>query len=229
MRLGDISAYFESGNTERSVGTISYNKSDPGGKSYGKYQIAARTGTLKKYIAWSVFTSEFQGVHPASSEFDAVWKRLAEEKPEEFERDQYQFIVQTHYNPVERAAKPLGFDVTNVAVQEALFSIGVQHGGYKTILREAVVFRAQGKTQIEALYEARRNYVNKLSLSQQIKSALQKRYDKEYQIVKILFEGGVSEVELFLHKNVPEQDPEPPVQHTTETTTPVESQNTAIP
>ena len=229
MRLGDISAYFESGNTERSVGTISYNKSDPGGKSYGKYQIAARTGTLKKYIAWSIYNAEFQGVHPASSEFDAIWKRLAEEHPIEFEQDQYNFIKTTHYNPVERAAKPLGFDTNNIGIQEALFSIGVQHGGYKTILREAVVLRAKGQTQVESLYNARRSYVNKLALSSQIKSALQKRYDKEYQIVKTLFEGGVSEVELFLHKNVPEQDPEPPVQHTTETTTPVESQNTAIP
>lgn len=227
MRLGDISAYFESGNTERSVGTISYNKSDPGGKSYGKYQIATKTGTLKKYIAWSIYNAEFQGVHPASAEFDAVWKRLAEEKPEEFERDQYQFIVQTHYNPVERAAKPLGFDTNNLGVQEALFSIGVQHGGYKTILREAVVLRAKGQTQVEALYNARKSYVNKLALSPQIKSALQKRYDKEYQIVKTLFEGGVSEVELLLHK--PEHVRKQPAQHTSETTTPQSNQSTTIP
>ena len=227
MRLGDISAYFESGNTERSVGTISYNKSDPGGKSYGKYQIATKTGTLKKYIAWSIYNAEFQGVHPASSEFDAIWKRLAAEHPIEFEQDQYNFIKTTHYNPVERAAKPLGFDTNNLGVQEALFSIGVQHGGYKTILREAVVLRAKGQTQVEALYNARRSYVNKLALSSQIKSALQKRYDKEYQIVKTLFEGGVSEVELLLYK--PEHVQEQPAPHTNETTTPESNQSTAIP
>ena len=227
MRLGDISAYFESGNTERSVGTISYNKSDPGGKSYGKYQIATKTGTLKKYIAWSIYNAEFQGVHPASSEFDAIWKRLAEEHPIEFEQDQYNFIKTTHYNPVERAAKPMGFDTNNLGVQEALFSIGVQHGGYKTILREAVVLRAKGQTQVEALYNARKAYVNKLSLNQQIKAALQKRYDKEYQIVKTLFEGGVSEVELLLYK--PERAQEQPAPHTSETTTLESNQNTAIP
>ena len=227
MRLGDISAYFESGNTDRSVGTISYNKSDPGGKSYGKYQIATKTGTLKKYIAWSIYNAEFQGVHPASSEFDAIWKRLAEEHPIEFEQDQYNFIKTTHYNPVERAAKPMGFDTNNLGVQEALFSIGVQHGGYKTILREAVVLRAKGQTQVEALYNARKAYVNKLSLNQQIKAALQKRYDKEYQIVKTLFEGGVSEVELLLYK--PERAQEQPAPHTSETTTLESNQNTAIP
>lgn len=218
MRLGDISAYFESGNTERSVGTISYNKSDPGGKSYGKYQIATKTGTLKKYIAWSIYNAEFQGVHPASSEFDAIWKRLATEHPVEFENDQYEFIKTTHYNPVERAAKPMGFDTNNLGVQEALFSIGVQHGGYKTILREALILKAQGQTQIEALYNARKAYVNKLSLNQQIKNALQKRYDTEYQMVRLLFEGDVSEVELLVHKPSPENQ-EPPAQDTTQKTT----------
>ena len=227
MRLGDISAYFESGNTERSVGTISYNKSDPGGKSYGKYQIATNTGTLKKYIAWSVFTSEFQGVHPASSEFDAIWKRLAEEHPIEFEQDQYLFIVQTHYKPVERAAAPLGFDINNLGVQEALFSIGVQHGGYKIILKEAVTLKAKGQSQVEALYNARKSYVNKLALNQQIKDALQKRYDKELKIVQILARGEVSEVELMLYKQTPIHQ-EQSVQRTTETTKAHLNQNTTI-
>lgn len=228
MRLGDISAYFESGNNGRSVGTISYNKSDPGGKSYGKYQIATKTGTLKKYIAWSIYNAEFQGVHPASSEFDAIWKRLAAEHPIEFEQDQYNFIKTTHYNPVERAAKPMGFDTNNFGVQEALFSIGVQHGGYKTILREAVVLRAKGQTQVEALYNARAAYVNKLALSPQIKAALQKRYDKELKIVQILSRGEVSEVELLINKQIPTLQ-EPPAQHTNETTTAPETQNTTIP
>lgn len=219
MRLGDISAYFESGNTSRSVGTISFNKSDPGGKSYGKYQIATRTGTLKKYIAWSVFNAEFQGVHPASAEFDAIWKRLAEEKPIEFEQDQYNFIKATHYEPVARAAKDMGFNLKDEGVQEALFSIGVQHGGFKTILREAFTLRAKGQSQVEALYNARRNYVNKLSLSQQIKNALQKRYENESRIVRILSEGGVAEVELFLHKNEPKPLQVLLVRRTTETTT----------
>lgn len=201
MKLGSISAYFESGNTERSVGTISFNPSDPGGKSYGKYQIAVRPGTLKKYIAWSVFNSEFQGVHPGSAEFDAVWKRLAEEKPEEFEKDQFEFIKSTHYNPVERAAKTFGFDVTNEAIQEALFSIGVQHGGFKTILRLASALRSKVGSDIEALYEARKKYVSNLNMADKIKQALQKRYEREASLVKMISQGLVHELEQLLHNH----------------------------
>ena len=178
--LGYISALYESGNNDRSVGTISYNKSDPGGKSYGKYQIATRTGTLKRYIAWSTFNSEFQGVHPASKEFDAVWKRLAEESPEEFEADQFNFIKTTHYDPVYRVARDFGFDVDNRAIQEALFSIGVQHGGYRHILKMALQLKKSEKyDDLTALYEARKKYVSSLSLPSALKDALLRRYEAE--------------------------------------------------
>ena len=199
MKLGEISAHFESGSNKRSVGTISYNKSDPGGKSYGKFQIAIRPGTLKKYLAWSVFNQEFKEVNPGTEEFDAVWKRLAEEKPAEFEEDQFQFIKVTHYDPVARLAKEFGFDTEDRAIQEALFSIGVQHGRYAVIIKRAARLRSSGSTDdIDNLYEARKEYVQGLVLPANIKASLMNRYYNESLMVHLYSQNTQYEIESLL-------------------------------
>lgn len=199
MNLGEISAYFESGNHARSAGTISYNKSDPGGKSYGKYQIAIRPGTLKRYIAWSIFNQEFKNVNPGTEEFDAIWKRLAEEKPEEFEEDQFKFIKLTHYDSVERLAKEYGFDTTNRAIQEALFSIGVQHGRTAVILKNALLLRNKtNNNDIDNLYDARIAYVKSLPLAQKMKDTLLQRYSFERSLVHQYYAEPQSDLKSLL-------------------------------
>src|SRR5690349_18344275 len=45
--LGALSAKYESGNRKSS--TISSNKGDPGGVSYGSYQLASKVGTAKRF------------------------------------------------------------------------------------------------------------------------------------------------------------------------------------
>ena len=182
MIQGDVAAYFESGNHPRSVETISYNASDPGGKSYGKYQLSVRSGTLKKYIAWSRFNDKFKYANPGSKEFDKIWVTIAQEEPE-FEKDQYEFIELTHFKPVQRYAKLQGFDTDNFAVNEALFSIGVQHGGFKNIIdlavRQRTCAKPSVKEDIENLYKARDIYVGKIGLPKNIENALHNRYKKE--------------------------------------------------
>lgn len=189
MVLGKISAHFESGSTARGVATITYNPKDPGGKSYGKYQLAARTGTLKRYIAWSKFNDKFKDTPLASAEFDKVWVELSSDP--EFEQEQQEYIELTHFKPVQSYAASLGYDTTNEALNEALFSIGVQHGGYKKILLAATKYRLTAvpkvKEDIENLYIARAMYVNNLSLSDTMKKALRKRYKEELKMVLTLY------------------------------------------
>ena len=196
MIQGDVAAYFESGNHPRSVETISYNASDPGGKSYGKYQLSVRSGTLKKYIAWSRFNDKFKYANPGSKEFDKIWVTVAQEEPE-FEKDQHEFIELTHFKPVQRYAKLQGFDTDNFAVNEALFSIGVQHGGYKNIIDLAVRQRACAKPSvkedIENLYKARDIYVGKIGLPKNIENALHNRYKKELAMVTALYTNLMNE------------------------------------
>lgn len=185
MTLGHISAHFESGNTDRGVATITYNPQDPGGKSYGKYQLAARTGTLKRYIAWSRFNDRFKDTPLASAAFDKVWIELAADP--EFEKEQQEYIELTHFKPVQTYAASFGFDITNNAINEALFSIGVQHGGYKKIVAAAAGFRKEAFPNVEEdirnLYKARVQYITNLSLSDKMKEALRNRYKKELEMV----------------------------------------------
>ena len=197
MKRGYISAYFESGNTNRSVQTISYNPSDPGGKSYGKYQLSSRAGTLRKYIAWSKFNDKFKDTFLASTDFDKVWVELSNDP--EFEQEQQEYIELTHYKPVKQYAKLLGFDTDNEAIQEALFSIGVQHGGYKKILINTANFRTSSKPDViedlENLYKARSQYVSNLGLSPAMKKALYNRYEKELKMIISLASPDASQYE----------------------------------
>lgn len=134
MRLGHIAAKYESGNA--GVGTISSGKGDPGGKSYGVFQMALKTGTLKKYIRQSDYHRLFDRQRLGSKEFDRQWKNLAAKYARDFEDDQYEFIHQHHYAPVRRYATELGVKNTP-AINEALFSMGVQHGKATTVIWRA--------------------------------------------------------------------------------------------
>lgn len=191
MIQGDIAAYFESGNHPRSVQTISYNASDPGGKSYGRYQLSVRSGTLKRYISWSRFNAKFQYANPGSKEFDKIWVTISEDEPETFDKEQYEFISLTHFKPVQRYAKLQGFNTDNFAINEVLFSIGVQHGGFKNIINTAVSMRTCAKPSvkedIENLYKARDNYVSRIGLPKSIENALHNRYKKELKMVTALY------------------------------------------
>lgn len=191
MIQGDIAAYFESGNTVRSVETITYNHLDPGGKSYGRFQLSVRSGTLKKYLAWSKYQQEFSKVNPGSKEFDKIWVKIAKDHTDDFDNDQYEFVSLTHFLPVQRYAKLQGFNTENFAINEALFSIGVQHGGFKNILNIAAQLRTCSKPSvkedIDNLYKARNMYVDRIRLDKKIAQALHNRYDKECKMVQKVF------------------------------------------
>lgn len=71
-RLGALSERFESGG--RGPGTISGGESDPGGVSYGTYQLASRTGTAARFLAneGARWAQDFAGYVPGSENFSTV-------------------------------------------------------------------------------------------------------------------------------------------------------------
>ena len=87
--------------------------------------------------------------------------------------------------PVFNYAKSAGINVTNRAVQEALWSQAVQHGiaGNKKIIDAAASKlspNSKPEDIVRALYSARSNYVNGLStLDSGLKEQLNSRYRKE--------------------------------------------------
>lgn len=184
--VGDLSAKYESGG--RGVGFISTGKDDPGGMSYGVHQLsgAYSMGEFLKSPEAGPYADAFKGLRPQTAEFNRVYKDLASKDPDGFASAQKAFYTRTHYKPVQAAAEKAGFDLTNRGVQEALFSMGVQHGKAAEVVAEAArrlgKDKGDPKKQIEALYEARYDYVKSLrSLPDNTKASVLDRYTREYK------------------------------------------------
>ena len=109
-KLGQTSKQYESSGK---VGTVSTGYGDPGGISYGIYQISYNAGTLGKYLKWSKYADEFKGLTPNSEAFQKKWKDIAKKDPVAFEKDQHDFIQATHYEPQLKFLKGKGFDLSN--------------------------------------------------------------------------------------------------------------------
>lgn len=161
--LGTASAVYESG--KRGVHTISSGRKDPGGVSYGSHQLASKTGTMGAYLKSKEakdYASRFEGLKPGTPQFNKVYAQVANEDPEGFRKSQESYITRTHYDPVYRHAKNLGYNVDDPRVQEALYSISVQHGGAKTIVTNAKSSASAGpEQQVAGLFSARRSYTER--------------------------------------------------------------------
>ncbi len=191
-RLGSLSEKYETGG--RGAGTVSSGQGDPGGVSYGSYQLASKTGTLRKFLAHegAQWAPELIGMDPKvpGGEFGKQWKAIAARSPEEFAQAQHAFIARTHYQPVvDGVLKSTGEDLSkrSPAVQDAVWSTSVQHGQ-----AEAIVARAVGSVKLDrsdpgydhalvnAIYDQRSNYIDGLSkLPAATKNSLHKRYERE--------------------------------------------------
>ncbi len=131
--LGSLSEYYETAG--KGPGTIAKNDGDIGGASYGTYQIATNTGTLKTFLNSSFFApyaDQFAGLKPGSDAFDAKWKEIADNEPEKFEKAQHDFIRSTHYDPaIEIMTNRFNFDVSSRsrALENVIWSTSVHHGG----------------------------------------------------------------------------------------------------
>lgn len=92
----------ESQEAGRGPATISSGRNDPGGKSYGGYQLSTKTRTLATFLAGPEFqpwAKEFEKLRPGTAEFDSQWIAAADAKPEAFRDAQRAFIMRTHYAP----------------------------------------------------------------------------------------------------------------------------------
>lgn len=207
-RIGAIAERFESGG--RGPGTVSSGSGDPGGISYGTYQLASRTGTLGRFLEkegarWAAELAG--GGKPGSEGFSAVWKAIALREREAFATAQHSFIARTHYAPAVdkvRAGKAVDLDTRHDAVREAVWSVSVQHRRAADILMRAVdAARAGGgddgaafdRRLVDAIYDARGAYVLRIAASPrltpreaaQLRSIVANRYPAERKAVMALF------------------------------------------
>lgn len=195
VSLGSLSAKYESSGN---IGTIANNSGDWGGKSYGKYQIATNTGTMKSFMNYlkgadSGLYKALSRYSIASSGFDTMWKSIASSDPSRFERVQHDFIKRSHFDPVVKGVSSF-FDVSKYpkAVADAIWSTGVQHGtgGAVSVLKNAGVRTGMAAAEvIKRIYQERMKVDRYFSRSSQsIKNSVYNRFKNEMQdALKMLF------------------------------------------
>ena len=139
--LGELSAKYETGG--RGPGTVSTGAGDPGGVSYGSYQMASKMGVPTRFVTQSGFPwlADFRDLQAGTAPFTACWKRIAAAETEAFQRAQHAFIKKSHYDLL--AAKILNDDDLDVntrcrALQDVVWSTAVQHGGATPIVHRAL-------------------------------------------------------------------------------------------
>ena len=142
FELGNLSMYWESG--KKGSGVISKSRNDPGGPSYGLYQISLKKGYLEDFLEneGSYFRSILGPHSPGSSEFNKVWNQLSVLFPAEFQKAQHEYIERTHYKKYALRIKyQLDLDVNKYSnvLKEVVWSTAVQHGPYTDVFYNALV------------------------------------------------------------------------------------------
>ena len=163
--LGTLSAKYETGG--RGPGVVSTGAGDPGGVSYGSYQMATKMGVPQKFVKQPGFPwlVDFQNLTAGTADFTACWKRIAANETDAFQKCQHEYIKKTHYDLL--AAKILSDDGLDVntrsrALQDVVWSTAVQHGGATSMVHKALANVTCAKTDpafdeqlIRAIYAER--------------------------------------------------------------------------
>lgn len=140
--LGAVSEQFESGG--RGVGTVSSGRGDYGGVSYGKHQLSTNTGSMMNFLnspEGKPFLERFGGLAPGTSQFNSVYKDVANTQGAEFEKAQSDFITRTHYAPmVAKVQNDVGVDLSQrgAGVKELMYSTAVQYGANSSVIANAL-------------------------------------------------------------------------------------------
>lgn len=132
-----------------SSGIMRGGKPDPGGVSYGAYQLASskRAGQrVQAFLAshWAApWADEFGQEDPTLKDgaFGKIWKRVAQANPQGFFEAQHNYVKETNYDPMIRSVKSkTGLDINkqSFAIQNVAWSMAVQHGAASRLISEAI-------------------------------------------------------------------------------------------
>ncbi len=179
-KAGELTKKYETSN--KGPGYISNGSKwgDPGGDSYGSYQLETKKGTLQAYLKTvkGKFTEELKRLNINTIAFKTKWKELAKEDPIGFEQSQFNYLAYKpggHYDGM-AYAKKLGWNVNNLAMQSAIFSTVNQSGGWKKGIFDKTGIKPTDnlEVQINKLYDARATYFKSLNLTPTVKSSIVK-------------------------------------------------------
>ena len=148
--LGGLSTRFETGG--RGSTTISGGVGDPGGVSYGTYQMTSQPdgGAVARFVSQPdlPFRDDFAGLIPGSAEFSAKWRDIASRFPENVKAAEHEFIKRGFFDPLcGKIESDDGVDIMHCshALQDVIWSTAVQHGPNANIVHLAFAqMRAAG-------------------------------------------------------------------------------------
>ncbi len=202
---GDLSAMFESG--EKGIAAIGHDRT--GGTSYGKYQIASRTGTMDRFLDYlenekPEWAERLKASGPADTgstkgAMPAVWAKIAMEDPAGFEKVQHDFIKKDHYVPArDMILGQTGLDLDNAppALREVLWSTSVQHGatGAARIFSKAIdsflgkVQSPDFKVLIDKVYSNREDQF--ASSTSRVRQSVINRLGREKNLALAMLDSG---------------------------------------
>ena len=184
-RLGDLSMQYETpygpGHEGKAAGVVSIGGKDPGGVSYGAYQLASSEAGGRQVQAFlkspegARWADRFKGMDPTQpgGAFAQEWRNIAANEPNGFFQAQHEYIKRTHYDPVaQKVQHATGLDVNqrSRALQNVVWSMSVQHSRAANLLADAVQQvgpqgdlsnAAYDRKLINQLYAVRNAYVER--------------------------------------------------------------------
>lgn len=203
--LGKTSEKYESGG--KGPGVINdYNGSagnDYGGASYGTYQFASylpatmkngkarpssKNSPVEQFIKSSKFKSDFDGLIPATSEFDSKWKSIASSQTAAFKAEQHEYVKRKYYEVAIANIQRAGIDLTKFgpAVQDLVWSTAVQlgpGGSCTKVFTTALKGKSEltDKDIVTLVSDYKKGSVDALfaSSSDSIRSGVRSRYESE--------------------------------------------------
>jgi hypothetical protein len=118
---------------------VSTGVGDPGGMSYGTYQLSSKAGRADAFVK-KYYPTEFQGLKAGTDEFTKKWKSLAASDPAALRKNEHTYIKETHYDPqIKKLQKDLGLDVAkrSAVLRDVVWSVAVQHGPNTDVIVQA--------------------------------------------------------------------------------------------
>lgn len=212
--LGSWSSQFESGG--RGTSAIGFDRT--GGASYGKYQIATKTGTMDNFLNYlkkenpemaEKLLAEKGSMGEKDGAFAKKWKEMAGD----ISKYEHGFIKKTHYDPAKAGLsdKLKEFMGDDRGLQEALWSTSVQHGsGGASSIWNKVFEKGNFENKedfINAIYNERGKHFG--SSTEAVRESVKNRFSKESALINSMRQKnlkGSDYEQVLAQKNQQEGD-----------------------
>lgn len=183
--LGSLSALYESGKK----GSSAVGWDSTGGTSYGKYQIAAKTGTMNEFMKYLKDSNpeaykRLSAAGPADAGKDGAfaqeWQKMA--KDGTLGNSEHDFIKKTHFDVGVSGVKDANLQKMlsgNSALQDVMWSTSVQHGGKgaSSIFNKVYKEGMSEEDLIKAVYAERSTKFGRSTDS--VQASVKKRFEDE--------------------------------------------------